>query len=151
MPDPIFSLYEDDSTVTGGTPISSGNPIDFGRVEKGVISPTITVHIWNGKNDPTVPTAIGPRLYAVNATGDASLIFNGTPFNGHRSMLEARSCGSFHTPADQDTNWTPLSPLSLLAVGDMPSNSMREIELRMNVPLDAPTIPLIPFSVGVSA
>lgn len=151
MPDPVFSIYEDNSTVIGGTPISSGNPIDFGRVEKGVVSPTIAIHVWNGKNDVSIPTALAPRLYAVNGSGDASLIFNGTPFNGHKSMLEGRSCGSFHTPADQDSDWTPLSPLSLLRMGDMPSNSMREIELRMNVPIDAPTLALISFSVGVSA
>lgn len=152
MADPVFSVYEDDSTTTGGTIISSGNPINFGPVEKGVISPTITIHVWNGKNDGSVGLAVGPRLYSVNGSGDASQIFNGTIFNGHLSMLEARSCGAFHTPADQDTEWLPLSPTSLLQIGDMPANSMREIELRMNVPLDAPTIsPPVSFSLGVSA
>lgn len=152
MPDPVFSLYEADSTVTGGTPISIGNPVAFGQVEKGIISPTVKVHVWNGKNDGSVSTAVAPRLYATNGVGDASLIFNGTPFNGHQSMLEARSCGSFNTPADQDSAWTPIGPsnLFMLEMGDMPANSMREIELRMNVPIDAPTIPLISFSLQVS-
>ena len=151
MPDPVFSIYEGDSSPTGGTPISSGNPIDFGRVEKGVISPTITIHIWNDKGGGSADIAIGPRLYAVNGSGDASRIFNGTPYNGRKSMLESRSCGSFNIPADQDTEWVPISPTDLMQMGDMVANSMREIELRMNVPLDAPTIELTSFMLGISA
>jgi len=151
MSDPVFSIYEDDSTPTGGTPVSSGNPIDFGRVEKGVISPTIVIHIWNGKGDPSAATAIGPRLYAVNGSGDATKIFNGTPYNGHHSMLESRSCGSFNVAADQDTEWVPISPTALMQMGDIPTNAMREIELRMNVPLDSPTIDLTSFMLGISA
>lgn len=151
MADPAFRIFEDDSTITGGTEIDSGNPIQIGRIEKGIVSPITTIHIWNGKNDLTVATAVAPRLYAANGAGDAGAIFAGTPYNGFRSMLEGRSCGSFQTPADQHQEWVPLSPTSLLPMGDMPANSMREIELRMNVPLDAPTIPLINFSLGVSA
>jgi hypothetical protein len=151
MPAPAFSFYEDDSTVLGGTEINSGNPIDFGQVDKGTISPIITIHIWNGKNDITLDTAVAPKLYATNGVGDASLIFNGTVFNNNESMLEARSCGSFGVAADQHEDWVPIKPSQLLTMGDMPTNSMRSIELRLNVPIDAPTLVLTPFSLRVSA
>lgn len=146
-----FSFYEDDSTVTGGTEINAGNPLALGQVEKGTITPISTIHVWNGKNSGSAATAIAPKFYATNGPDDASLIFQGTPFNGFQSMLEARSCGSFNVAADQNEEWTPVSPTQLLTLGDMPTNTMREIELRLNVPVDAPTLASIDFSMQISA
>lgn len=150
MPAPLISLFHDDSTQLGGTPLDGSNPADFDGVEKGLISPTITIHIWNGKNDPSVDTAVTPKLYSVNGSGDASKIFNGTPFNGFKSMLEGRSCTAVGTSADQQKTWTPLSPTSLLTMGNIPPNAMRGIELRLNIPIDAPDMAINTWTLRVS-
>jgi hypothetical protein len=151
MPVPVISIYHDDSTQTGGTPVDGTNPVDFTQLDKGTISPTITVHVWNGKNDPSVATAVTPKFYSVNGSGDASKIFNGTVSNGNKSMLEARSCAAIGTAADQQKTWTPISPAALLAMGNMPPNTMRTVELRLNVPIDAPDMPLTGWSLRASA
>lgn len=150
MADPVISLYHDDSTMVSGTPLDGSNPVDFGAVDKGLISPTITIHVWNGKNDPSVDMAVAPLLYALNGSGDASVIFNGTTLNGFKSMLEARSCAAIGTTADQHKAWTPISPASLLTMGNIPANAMRTIELRLNVPIDAPAMSLTSWSLRVS-
>jgi hypothetical protein len=150
MPSPVIALYHDDSTVAGGTPLDSGHPIDFGGVDKGIVSPTITIHVWNGKGDGSVGVAVAPKLYAISGVDDASKIFNGTIFNDHTPMLEARSCAAVNTAADQQRDWTPISPVGLLAMGNIPANAMRTVELRLNVPIDAPDMDLTSFSVRVS-
>lgn len=152
MPAPNISIYHDDSTQIGGTPVDGTHPVDFGLVDKGTISPTITIHIWNGKNDLSVGTAIAPKLYSLNGSGDASRIFNGTTLNGFKSMLEARSCTAIGTAADQQKAWTPISPTALLTMGNIPANAMRGIELRLNIPIDAPDMtPADTWSLRVSA
>lgn len=150
MADPVISLYHDDSTVAGGTPLDGSAPVDFGAVDKGLISDTITIHIWNGKNIAPVDTAVAPLLYSINGSGDASVIFNGTTINGFKSMLEARSCAAVNTTADQQKAWTPLSPSSLLTMGNIPANAMRTVELRLNIPIDAPVMSLTSWSLRVS-
>lgn len=150
MPAPLFVFFENDSTPTGGTIINNVNPINLGLVQKGTITSIVTIHVWNGKNDLTLDTAIAPRLYATNGPGNAAALFNGTALNGFQSMLEARSCGAFNTPADQHQSWIPIKPTNMLQMGDMPTNSMREVELRLNVPIDSPDISLINFSLQVS-
>lgn len=148
--EPAFSFYEDDSNVTGGTVIDDANPIAFGSLPKGMISPIITVHLWNGKNDLSVDEAVSPKLFAQSGPGDAASLFAGTLFNGNVSMLEARSCAAFGVAADQQTEWVPIRPTSLLTIGNMPANTMRTIELRVNVPIDAPTLSVVAFSLQVS-
>ncbi len=150
MPAPVITLFHDDSTFTGGTPLDGGDPVDFGGVDKGLISPTITIHIWNDKNGGAAGTAVAPKLYSINGSGDASVVFNGTSLNGFKSMLEARSCAAINTAADQQKAWTPISPASLLSMGDMQANSMRTVELRMNIPPDAPVMDLTSWSLRVS-
>jgi hypothetical protein len=152
MPLPIISIYHDDSTQIGGTPVDGTNPAEMGLIDKGTISPTVVIHIWNGKNDPSVGTAVAPKLYSLNGSGDASKLFNGTAANGFKSMLEARSCTAIGTSADQQKAWTPIGPNNLLTMGNMPPNSMRGIELRLNIPIDAPDMnPEDTWSLRVSA
>lgn len=151
MPNPAFTFYENDSTPSGGTPITTLNPTDFGILSKGTISPIVTIHVWNDKDGSLgSSTAIAPRFYAISGPGNAADIFAGTAINNFKSMLEARSCGAFNVAADQDQDWTPVSPTSLLELGDMPSNTRRDIELRMNIPIDALTLATIDFTMVIS-
>lgn len=143
---PVITIWEDDSV----TPIDSGNPLALGMADKGTITPTVTFHIWNGKGDPSVDTAVAPKLYVTNGSGDASLLFAGTETNEHRSMVEARSCQASGIAGDMQEAWTPISPTSLLTLGDMPGNTMREIEIRLNVPPDAPDVPNVSFTLRTS-
>lgn len=145
-----MSLYHDDSTVAGGTPLDGTNPINFGQVDKGVPSPTITIHVWNGKGDGSVGASPSPKLYSLNGPDDASEIFNGTVLNGFKSMLEVRSCAAFGTAADQQKTWTPISPNNVLVMGAMPANTMRTVEVRLNVPLDAVDMSLHGWTLRVS-
>lgn len=151
MPAPIMTLFHDDSSYVGGTPLDGSNPLDFGGVDKGTASTIQTIHVWNGKNDPSVDTANDPLLFSFNGSaGDASPIFNGTSLNNYKSMLEARSCAAIGVSADQQKAWTPISPTLALQLGDMPANSMRTVEVRLNIPLDAPDMALTSWSLRVS-
>lgn len=147
----LISIFHDDSTLIGGTPVDGSNPVDFGLVDKGTTSPIKTIHIWNGKLDPGVDTAVSPKLYSVNGSGDASKIFNGTPGNNFQSMLEARSCTAIGTSADQHKDWTPIGPNNLLTMGNIPAAAMRGIEVRLNIPIDAPDMAINTWSLRVSA
>jgi len=147
---PAISFYEDDSTPDDGTVIDAFNPVPFGAVEKGTISDIITIHIWNDKGgDLGSDIATAPRLAAISGVTDMSVIFDGTDINGNVSMLEARSCGAFGTAADQQQDWTPLGPDSMLELGDIPSNCMRVIELRANIPQDADSLTVADFTLIV--
>lgn len=151
MPAPVFSLYRNDSTVGGGTPLDAGHALDFAGADKGRATPLQTVHVWNDKGGGAgSSTAVAPIFFALSGAGDASPIFAGTPGNGAKSMLEARSCLALNVAADAQTEWTPISPTSTLVLGDMPSNSMRTIEVRLNIPVDAADLALIQFTLRVS-
>lgn len=141
MAAPVISLYENDSTPLDGTVIDEDNPVDFGVVDKGVTSDTITIHLWNDKGGFVGSDLATPRLSAVPIDGgdDVAPLFAGTEFNDFQSMVEARSCGSYGVAADQQVAWTPISPLDMLAMGAIPSNAMRVIELRIRVPQDSDT------------
>lgn len=134
MPAPnIIFYHEDDATL-----VSEADPIAFGRIDPGMVSDIITIHIWNDKGGALVSdTAVAPRLYAVGVPDNVDVMFNGTALNDNQSMLEGRSCTAIGTPADQHEDWSPIGPNELLQLGDMPYNSMREIELRLRVPADA--------------
>ena len=146
-----MSLYEDDSTHEDGTEITSGNKINFGGASmKGVPSEVYTLHLWNDKNgEAGSDDAVGPRISVVNGITDMGIIYAGTDINGNVSMLEARSCGAVGVAADNDSAWTPISPTAMLQVGDIPSDCMRVIELRMNVPQDATNLALAEFTLRV--
>lgn len=144
MPAPVMSFYESDSTHDEGTVIDVDEPIFGGGegisapFEKGVIGPIFTMHLWNDKGGgASSDVAVAPKISAVNGVTNMSIIFNGTDINGHVSMLEARSCGALGVAADQQQDWTPIGPTQTLTVGDIPSDCMRVIELRMNVPQDS--------------
>ena len=147
---PVITLYHDDSSYSGGTPLDGSSPLDFGGVDKGLISAVQTIHIWNGKGDPAVDPAVAPRLFSFSGSGDASVIFNGTTLNGFQSMLEARSCAAVGAVADQHKEWVPISPSNSLLMGDIPPNAMRTVEVRLNVPVDAPVMSLTSWLLRVS-
>jgi hypothetical protein len=153
MAAPSFSFYQAGSTPSSGTPITLASQINFGLVEKGVISAVITIDIWNDRGGLAgSDIAVAPKLHALSVPDSISVIFAGTVSNGNLSMLEARSCGALNTSADQHQVWTPISLTSFLTMGDMPSNSKRSIELRLNVPYDAADLtPLKTFSLRVQA
>lgn len=147
--DPIISFYESGSTPSGGTQINSGNPIAFGSIQKSEISAVQTIDVWNDKNGSSADDAVAPKLTAISSPDDVSIIFDGTAINGFVSMLEARSCGAFNVPADQQKDWTPIGPTEFLTIGDIPANAKRSIELRLNVPQDADTLALSNFVLRV--
>lgn len=130
--------HEDDATL-----VSDANPIDFNRLDPGMTSEIFPVHLWNDKGSVVgADTAPTPRIYSVIGPDDVSAIFTGTTLNGFKSFLEARSCRAFGVVADLHTAWTPIGPNQILMIGNMPPNSMREIELRWRIPVDA--APLTP-------
>lgn len=133
----IVFYHEDDATL-----VSAADPIEFGKVDPGMESDVITIHIWNDKDGVlTADTAVAPRLYAVGIPDDVSVMFAGTPLNDNHSMMEGRSCTSLGTPADQQRDWSSIGPNELLHFGSMPYNSMRSIELRLKVPADTEVMP----------
>lgn len=146
MPAPDLELFENDSDQLGnGTAITEENPITFGLVPKGIqVDPEddakLPVHLWNDKSGVlSADEATSLKVYCVAVGGDNDIaIFNGTTLNGDVPMLEARSRGALNCDDDAQTAWTPIGPSDFLDLGDMPSNSRRNIELRLNVPIDAP-------------
>jgi hypothetical protein len=150
---PVFTLYNQGSTPTSGTAIGPGNKVSFLNLDKGMISSILTIDIWNDKGGLLgCDTAIGPRFFATNGTDIINPVFAGTITNNFKSMIEARSCGAYGTTADQQSDWTPISPTSLLVMGNMPSNTKRSIEIRLNVPIDAANLtPTKNFLFRVSA
>lgn len=147
MPDPNMEMYLD----SDGSKVTALNPVQFSLIEKGSVSDTITVWVWNDKDGVLgSDTAVTPNFSALHGSGDASIIFDGTAINSYVSMLEARSCGAQGVAADLITTWTPIAPDQILTLGDIPSNTAREIELRVNVPQDSSVLALVTFSLRVS-
>jgi hypothetical protein len=147
MADPYFQMFD-----SGDTEISSGNPVSFGLAQKGTISPTVTVSMWNDRNGAlSADTAAAPIVSAVNGSSSLSIIFTGTTRNGFVSMLEARSCTASNAVADAGCAWVPISPTEFMTLGAMPSNSSRGIELRLNIPSDADSLALTSFTLMVQA
>lgn len=145
MPDPNLELYDD-----GGTIISSGNKVNFGSVEKGVTGDTIVLYVWNDKTGALgSDTAVAPRLY-VSHTAAIADILAGTAANGNVSMIEARSCAGVNVAGDAHTAWTPVGPGSLLTMGNIPSDAAKQIEIRLNVPQDAPDVAVADFNIELS-
>lgn len=154
---PSFEFYESDSTPGSGTPITSGNKIEFGAVPIGAVSlpteiPKQQIHLWNDKGSLlNSDTATNIKVYAVASDGDDNdEIFTGTDLSDDLPFLEARSTGAFNTPADAQSGWTPIGPGEFLDIGDMPKNSRRTIELRLNTPNDATSKSLEDFELRVS-
>jgi hypothetical protein len=129
--DPVIEFYD-----SGGTLISSGNPINFSPTYKGIVSDTIVVWVWNDKALLGADTATTPLLHAISGPGDLSVVFSGTSYNDYESCLEARSCSAANVTADRQCDWTPIGPNALLQIGSIPSGAAREIELRMNTPIN---------------
>lgn len=129
--------------------INSGNPINFGLLQIGVISSTISIWIWNDRNDLIgADAAPYPQVFAIKTDDDdLDILFTGTKINGYKSMLEARSCGAKNTIADMMESWIPIGPMSHLTTGAMPTNSARLIELRVNPPFDATLFDLSEFTI----
>lgn len=152
MPDPVFTICEAGSTESSATEYDAGNPIPFLDTDKGIPSDILTIDIWNDREGVFgSDTAVAPRLYAIN-DDNINQVFDGTALNGFVSMLECRSClASPGVPADMQSDWTPLSPLSHLVMGDLPAGCKRTVEIRLNPPIDAPTLTLKNFFIGVSA
>lgn len=150
MPAPVFSFYEEGSMPGTGTIINSGNKVSLLNMQKGIANPLITIDIWNDKGGGAgSDTAIAPKLTAVDGSSDMTDLFAGTAGNGFKSMLEARSCRAYGVASDQQTAWSPIGEAQLLVMGNMPSNTKRTVEIRVNVPLDAPDISLSNFSLKV--
>lgn len=150
MPAPVMTLFLGGSTATTGTQVSSGNPLSLGLQAKGVASTPVTVDLWNDRGGGTgSDTATSVTLSSVNGVDDASAIFNGTAGNGFQSMLEARSVGASGVSGDYQTVWSPLGPAASLSMGNIPSNAKRIIEVRLNIPQDAPDIDLKTFTLRV--
>lgn len=158
MPAPSFDVYENDSDVLGGgTLINEENPISFGMVPKGTITVPVDeaktpIHIWNdqsGEQGSDTATNIKITLVAADNNNDHPF-FNGTELNNFEPMFEARSTDALNAVADAQSAWTPVSPSAMLSIGDMPSNSRRSIELRLNVPIDAPNAASKEFLVSIN-
>lgn len=110
---------------------STGLPID---IEK------ISLALWNDKGSILGSfDAKEIQISVIPTDGDiASEIFTGTAGNAFQPMLQVRSRGaSVNIPDDAQTIWTPISYNVFLSIGDMIKDSMRRIELRIAVPLDA--------------
>lgn len=151
MTAPVFSLYKS----ADGTLITAGNKVIFGtagNVQKGATSPIASVQLWNDKGGSNnSDTAIAPLFFAVSGSGDLTAVFAGTAANGLKSMVQARSCGATGVAADAQSAWTPIGPAAMLVLGNMPKNSMREIQLRVVVPPDATDLSLRDFSLRVTS
>lgn len=158
MPVPVIDFFENDSDALGnGTIIDTDNPIAFGLVPRGVISFPLDdakkpIHVWNdqgGGNGSDAATNVKLSIAAADNNNDTP-IFNGTDLNGFVSMIEARSTDAVNVVADNQSTWTSISPSALLSLGDMPNNSRRGIEVRINVPIDAPATAAKDFLLNVS-
>jgi hypothetical protein len=155
MPAVQVRFFEKNSTPGGGTEINASNPISFGTVPRGSISYAPgkdLIHIWNDKggilSSSTITT---PKIRFFTAGGGSSSpLFAGTAANGFKSMIECRSRGAYGVLADTQEDWTAVGPFTPLSIGSLPSNCMREIELRINVPPDAPDLPSTAFILSVS-
>lgn len=145
MPAPVIDFLENDSDpFGGGTPINSGNPIAFGLVARGAASPPSSdaqnpIHVWNDQTGAVGSDTATNILLTIAAadSNNSTPLLDGTALNGFTSMIEARSTDALGAPADGQNDWTVISPTEPLALGDMPSNSRRSVELRLNVPIDA--------------
>lgn len=155
MPAVQVKFYEKDSTPGGGTQITASNPIAFGIIPRGEVSQAPgkeSIHVWNDKGGVLSSSTItAPKLRAYTAAGGSdSPLFAGTAANGFKSMLECRSRGAYGVLADAQETWTPVGPSAALSMGSLPSNCMREIEMRMNVPPDAPDLLATSFIISLS-
>lgn len=155
---PEFQFYENDSNlIGGGTVINDANKIDFGFAPVGLIdtpedSGKRPVHLWNDKGGLlNAGSATGIKIYIVSSDGDLEHpAFLGTVRNGNESVIEARSVDGVNVPGDSQQDWTPISPWDFLEIGNMPRNSMRTIEIRVNPPLDMNEIDLTDFFLRVT-
>jgi hypothetical protein len=141
----IFAVYDSDDDL-----VSELNPINFGAVQRGVPSDTISIWIWNDRDEEGADASEAPLIFAIKVDDDVDGLFAGTEANGYRSMLQAKSCGAIRTPADMDQQWTPIGPLETLSLGRMPANSARLIELRLYPPHDSLLFDESVFSIRVS-
>lgn len=139
MPTNLVMYHENDVTL-----VSNAAKVEFGSVDPGLSSDILRVHLWNDKGGVLgSDTAVTPRLSGLSVPDNVSVIWNGTVLNGLHSMLEGRSCRAFGVVPDFQTEWSPIGPNEYLVMGNIPSNAMREIELRLRVPVDSP--PLTPL------
>lgn len=140
MAAPNFQFYEYDDVDL----ISTLNPIDFGDVPRGSQGiPVDTlkqgVNLWNDRDGIAgSEEAVNIRISVLPDDADLNTeVFIGTAGNAFDPFLEARSNGAVNVSDDAQSAWTPISNDEFLEIGDMPRNSMRRIELRLNVPQDA--------------
>lgn len=155
---PGFQFYENDSNlIGGGTVINDANKIEFGYAPVGIVdlpedAGKRPVHLWNDKGGILGSgSATGIKIYIVSSDGDLEHpAFLGTVRNDFKSIIEARSVGGVNVPGDSQSTWTPISPWDFLTIGNMPRNSMRTIEVRINPPLDMLEITLTDFFLRVT-
>lgn len=143
----VFSFYDFEDVEIG-----SSNKISFGQIQVGTISSTISIWVWNDRDDLIGgDESLNPQVFAIKeGDDDLDILFTGNELNGYKSMLEARSCGAKNAVSDNQSDWTPIGPMSYLRVGKMPANSARLIELRVNAPHDAELFDLSSFTVRMS-
>ena len=141
MAAPALTVFEQGSTDSSGTEITSSSQISFGVLAAGSTSDIITIDIWNDRGDVAGSDNATPRLSAFAAYSPAQDdLFGGTESNGYVSMIEARSCGAYGVAGDYQSAWSKLSANGFLEMGELPSNCKRVIELRIVTPYDADPI-----------
>lgn len=137
----------------GASIIEDGNEASFEEVARGDTGlPDKTLNLWNDRNAILGSfTAKSIQISVVPTDGDYdSEVFTGTEENEFQPFFEARSRGSLNTSDDAQEDWTPISHDVFLSIGNMPANSMRVIELRAAVPIDAAAFNAKNFSLQVS-
>lgn len=144
MADPVPSLYENDSTPSGGTVINAGNPIAFGNVPKGTASEPsdsgkYPIHLWNDKGGSAGSVDMKQVKIGVKNSlgGNAGEFISGTVLNGNQPFFEAKSSGAYGITDDAQSAFTRIGGDTFLDVGDIPSNCRRSILVKLNVAPDA--------------
>jgi hypothetical protein len=155
-----FEWLEDGSTETTGTEVSDDNtnPVDFGECRKGVASYPESVlfrrlNLWhdrNGAESEDIATDLTITVVA-ESNDDEHPLFVGTDLNGGLSCIEVRSTDGYNCIADVQEEWTRISPDEALSIGDMPSNSMRVIEIRVVIPADMESLDVEGFDLQINS
>jgi len=145
----IVTWFQVGSTPVAGTEVLEGNPIEFGTLEPGQISTPDSdyypVNLWNGRNVGTASTmtSVTLGLSVVSGSGNTAQLYTGTAGNNYQPMLEAYSNGAYGCADDGQTNWTAIGNGTRLSIGNVPTNCMRQIYYRLNIPYDADAVEFV--------
>lgn len=111
------------------------NELVFPTQIKGQVTPTVlTLHLWNRKGKVCDYTATGIKLYIVNAL---KLTTGGTDYQGQEivdeKLIQARSNGVVGTGIIDDAQvaYTAIGGNTYLAIGDIPVNCARVIQIKL--------------------